>query len=235
MNPEAAKPSFDALAFAEALRIAVDLRFESMHLPLARRDKLVRFGVLLAKASMSINLTRILDPEGMTVSHFLDSSYLLPVLKKMRGPILDVGTGGGVPGIPLAIFRRDLKVVMIDGTGKKIQYVSQWIQELALKNASAFHERAEDHLKTHSYAAVVCRASVKPGAMMEMIRDVRASIKKLVFMEGSKGMEVAREILPLARRAGYSFEQARPYRLPDMRKDRFIVCFKRSRSPRSRR
>jgi 16S rRNA (guanine527-N7)-methyltransferase len=190
-------------------------------------EKLVSFGILLAEASASVNLTRILDPEKMAVSHFLDTSHLLPLLKHPKGPILDIGCGGGIPGLPLAVLRRDLKVVMIDGTGKKIAFLKEWIRELEIRNAEAVHARAEEHLKHFTYPVAVLRAAVKPVKMMEILLATGPSLGTLLFMEGEKGPERARSIKARAKKAGYVLDTILPYRLPGLDKERHIVSFKR--------
>lgn len=218
---------FDAATFVTALEAAVRVAFAQSPLPAKRLACLIKYGFLLAEASQTINLTRILDPEAMAVRHFLDAFQLLPMLKEVRGPIVDVGTGGGVPGIPLAIFRRDLRVVMIDGTAKKIHYVAEWIDALKLKNAAAVAERAEAHLKTNRYHTLICRASVKPPAMMEILAQTGPAAKRLIFMEGAQIKERVRNTLSLAKRAGYVFDVARPYRLPGLDRERHLLCYRR--------
>ncbi|MHC4945201.1 MAG: 16S rRNA (guanine(527)-N(7))-methyltransferase RsmG [Planctomycetota bacterium] len=187
----------------------------------------MKFGAWLAEASLTINLTRILDPEDMAVRHFLDSYQLLKVLKKVKDPVLDAGCGGGVPGIPLAIFRRDIRVVMVDGTAKKIRYVKEWIEALKLQNASAFAERAEEHLRKKRYHAIISRAAVKPESMFEILGSTGPVASRLIFMEGAAGKEKARQLRSQAKQAKYVFDLALPYRLPGLDKERFLICFKR--------
>lgn len=220
--------TFDKKAFATSLKASTEEVFKGLRLPADRVKKLVRFGVQLAAASTSTNLTRILDPRDMAVKHFLDSYQLIKVLKSVTGPVLDVGTGGGVPGVPLAIFRRDLNVVMIDGTEKKIRFVRQWIKELKLKNAQALHARLEEHLKDHGYHTLISRAAVKPAALFQMLQVIGPAVKHVVFMEGRNGTENARKVMPLARLAGYFFDLAYPYYLPGMDNERYLVCFKKN-------
>ena len=187
------------------------------------------YGVRLAAASSQVNLTRILDGRGMAVRHFLDTYHLLPVLKEVNGPVLDMGTGGGVPGLVLAILRKDLRVVMIDGTGKKVRFLQDWIMELKIKNATALHARVEEHLRRHRYAVGISRAAIKPAALMEYLMRTGPALKRIVFLEGSRGKEKAQEIMPLARKAGYAFDMAMPYQLPGLDRERYLVCFKRRR------
>ena len=173
--------------------------------------------------------------DGNAVRHFLDTFQLIPLLEGITGPVLDAGTGGGIPGLPLAIFRPDLEVVMIDGTAKKIVYVREWAKALGLEKAGAHHARVENHLKTFGYDALICRAAVKPATMMEILNTTGPCVKDLIFMEGAKGKETARKIAPLARSAGYALAAITSYRLPGLERERYLVTFTRGKKPPRRR
>ena len=222
-------PPFDRDAFVHALREAVTRDFAEVKLPEDRMEKLVHYGALLVEASRTVNLTRILDPQDVSLKHFLDTSHLLPLLRGARGPVVDIGTGGGVPGIPLAILRGDLTVHLIDGTAKKIKLLKAWIEELELSNAEAFHVRAEERLRKIRYPVGVLRAAVKPAAMMEILAGTGPALGRILFMEGRDGPERARRLKTKAKKAGYVLDQALPYKLPGMDNDRHIVVFKRIR------
>ena len=94
-TPHGQPEDFDAKDFALALEKALGEAFSGIALADKAAAKLIAFGVRLAETSRSINLTRILDPEGMAVRHFLDTYPLLQVLDEPAGPLLDMGTGGG--------------------------------------------------------------------------------------------------------------------------------------------
>ncbi|MFH2000369.1 MAG: 16S rRNA (guanine(527)-N(7))-methyltransferase RsmG [Planctomycetota bacterium] len=219
--------SFESESFMKALSVEIEALFSPNSLPADRMQKLAAFGTALAETSQFINLTRILDPRDMAVRHFLDSCQLLQVLKNVSGPVCDIGTGGGIPGIPLAIFRRDLNVVMIDGTAKKIRFIQQCIQDLELKNASALAERAEEHLRSHRYHALINRAAIKPPALLEILAFTGPATERIIFMEGASGKEKVKSLRGPARRAGYTFDFAFPYRLPGLDNERYLICYKR--------
>ncbi len=117
---------------------------------------------LLVAASREINLTRITDPAEAAARHYADS---LTVAAWCRAPgadvttVLDVGTGGGFPAVPLAICRPDWQVTAIDGTGKKIRCVEQFVDHLGVTNCRALHQRAEEWREnTPSFDLVLFRA-----------------------------------------------------------------------------
>lgn len=89
------------------------------------------------------NLTAITDENEVLVKHFLDSVIGEGFIKK-GASILDIGSGAGFPSIPIAIFRKDVFVTMIDGTGKKVNFLKQVIEKLGLTNATVLQARAEE-------------------------------------------------------------------------------------------
>ncbi|MGE0302188.1 MAG: 16S rRNA (guanine(527)-N(7))-methyltransferase RsmG [Phycisphaerales bacterium] len=113
-------------------------------------ERLGRFLALLLEANQSFNLTAITDPASAWIRHVLDSLTLLPMLSAMepREPgkalsVIDVGSGGGLPGIPLAITMPGADFTLVDATGKKAAYLRRVAGELALKNVTVVHDRAE--------------------------------------------------------------------------------------------
>jgi 16S rRNA (guanine527-N7)-methyltransferase len=120
------------------------------------QQDLLRYLELLRKWNKVYNLTAIRDAEQMLSHHLLDSLSIVPFV---RGPrVLDMGCGAGLPGIPLALARPDLQVVMMDANAKKTRFVQQAITELNLDNAEAVHARAEDYTAPGGFDTVTSRA-----------------------------------------------------------------------------
>lgn len=116
---------------------------------------------LLLKWNKTYNLTAITDLKEIQIKHFEDSLSPLPFLKSCER-ILDIGTGGGFPGIPLKIERPELEVILLDSQRKKISFCEEVIRQLGLKKISAHQGRAEDPkmIKTLGlFNAVICRAT----------------------------------------------------------------------------
>ena len=104
-------------------------------------QRLLDYLALLRKWNQTYNLTAIIEPEQMITYHLLDSLSLLSLIKGTS--LLDVGTGAGLPGIPLSIARPDLGVTLLDGNGKKTRFVTQVAIELGLKNVKVEQSRIE--------------------------------------------------------------------------------------------
>jgi len=120
------------------------------------QQDLLHYLELLRKWNKVYNLTAIRDAEQMLSHHLLDSLSIVPYV---RGPrVLDMGCGAGLPGIPLAMARPNLQVVMMDANAKKTRFVQQAITELNLDNAEAVHARAEDYTAPGGFDTVTSRA-----------------------------------------------------------------------------
>ena len=132
-------------SFLSALQTAVGelgLDFESASL-----EQMWRHFELLTLANHRINLTSITDPAQAAVSHYADSLAVAAWCRNVQrqpATILDVGTGGGFPALPLAIAMPDWQLTAIDGTGKKVRCVQQFVHELQLRNCLVLQQRAED-------------------------------------------------------------------------------------------
>ena len=111
-------------------------------------DNMLRFSALLLEKNKVMNLTAILEPEEVVKRHFLDCAALAPYLSDEE-KVLDVGTGAGFPGMPLAILCPKTEFVLLDAQRKRIDFLNEVIGELGLSNCTAVHARAEDFAKEH--------------------------------------------------------------------------------------
>ena len=102
------------------------------------------YGNLLLEWNEKINLTAITDDEGIAVKHFADSISVLPIMKKKKATLIDVGTGAGFPGIPLKIACPGLEVTLLDSLNKRINFLEEVKKQLKLNDMRCVHSRAED-------------------------------------------------------------------------------------------
>ena len=107
-------------------------------------EKLMGYGRLILEWNEKINLTAITDEEGMIVKHFLDSLSVCKFIGTGRKSLIDVGTGAGLPGIPLKIAEADLSVTLLDSLEKRVNFLNEVISRLSMKGIRAVHGRAED-------------------------------------------------------------------------------------------
>jgi 16S rRNA (guanine527-N7)-methyltransferase len=115
----------------------------SLQLSELQLQQLVQYVQLLDKWNSAYNLTSVRDPMEMLVKHIMDSLAVAPFIKGQR--IIDVGTGPGLPGIPLAICFPDKEFTLLDSLGKRIRFLNQVKLQLGLKNVAPLQSRVEEH------------------------------------------------------------------------------------------
>lgn len=160
---------------------------EALHAMGARLDArqevaLLDYLALITKWNRTYNLTAIHEPERMLTHHLLDSLSILPSVTD--GPLLDVGSGAGLPGIPLAIARPDLRVTLLDSSQKRCGFMQQAAIELKLANVKVVHARAEDFRPAENYPQIVSRAFSDLGDFVKATRHLLAEGGEWLAMKG---------------------------------------------------
>lgn len=164
-------------------------------------DALLYFLELIEKWNRVYNLTAIRDREAMAALHLLDS---LAVLPHLQGPeIIDIGTGAGLPGIPLAICAPHLNFQLLDSNAKKTRFVQQAILELSLQNVSVCHRRVEEFRPEKQFQTIITRAFASLPQTFELARHLLARQGILLAMKGQfpeqefAGIDARVEVIPL--------------------------------------
>ncbi len=121
-----------------------------------QQKKLIGLVNLLSKWNKAYNLTSVRNPEDMLVKHIMDSIVVSPYLDGKR--IIDVGTGPGLPGLPLAILNPDKHFVLLDSLGKRLRFIRQAVLELELKNVEFIQSRVEEYQPEQKFDIVLSRA-----------------------------------------------------------------------------
>lgn len=145
-------------------RLRAGLEALGIPLPASAQRRLLDFVALLAKWNEAYNLTAVRDPEQMVTRHILDSLAVLPYVKGPR--VLDIGTGAGLPGIPLAVARPDLRFVLLDSNAKKTRFVTQAAAELGLTNVEVVQARVEKYRPDEKFDTLISRAFASLGEML---------------------------------------------------------------------
>ena len=158
------------------------LRAMGLDLPAPTQEKLLNFLGLLEKWNHAYNLTAIREPEQMVSRHLLDSLALLPYLQGSRA--LDIGTGAGLPGIPLAVVRPDIEFTLLDSNAKKTRFVTQAAHELGLKNVTVAQARVEKFQPTAKFDILMARAFASIPDMLAASRHLCAPHGRFLFMKG---------------------------------------------------
>ena len=186
-------------------------------LPAEAQQKLLAFRDLLLKWNKTYNLTALRDPAQAISHHLLDSLAILPHVGE--GNLLDVGSGGGLPGIPLAIARPGLSVSMVDTVQKKTTFLQQAVIELGLKNVSVHHARVE--AMPGQYAQISSRAFAEIGLFISLTRHLLAPGGRWLAM---KGVRPDDELKALP--ADITVEAIIPLTVPGLDAERHLIILK---------
>lgn len=191
-------------------RAALRSGLEALKLPLAEtaQEKLLAYLELLAKWNKTYNLTAIRDPEKMVSHHLLDSLAVLPHLP--AGALADVGSGGGLPGIPIAIAEPERAVTVNDANHKKAAFLQQAIIELRLANAQVHVSRVQAWRPAQKFACVIargfaeladfiaaCRHLLAPGGVLAAMKGVYPAEELARVPAGADCRDVRRLVVPL--------------------------------------
>ncbi len=145
-------------------------------------DKLLAYVDLLLRWNKAYNLTAVREPAQIVSRHLLDSLSLLPWLA--GDTLLDVGSGAGLPGVPLAIAKPDLQVTLLDSLGKRCRFLRQVRRELALENVEVVEARAEDWQTGALPAIITARAVAALPLLLQQTSHLFAADTRLLAAKG---------------------------------------------------
>lgn len=184
------------------------------------------FGALLTEKNKSVNLTSITDPDGIAVKHFADSISLLKADIPQGAKVLDLGCGAGFPGIPLLIMRPDIKLTLLDSTGKKLDFVSEALDALGLE-AEVFHGRAEELGQNpdyrEKYDIVVSRAVAYLNTLCELALPLVKPGGTFIPMKGASAAEEAKAAYTAIKTLGGNLEKSIDFTLTDGSRSLLII------------
>lgn len=170
------------------LQASLDRGLGELALPLPQdaRERLLRYVVLLEKWNRTYNLTAIRDRLEMVSHHLLDSLAVLPHLPMPpAGALADIGSGAGLPGIPLAIARTDWRVTLNDSNQKKTAFLRQAAIELQLANVEVHEGRVEQWQPVQRFSVVISRAFAELAQFIAACRHLLAPGGVLAAMTGA--------------------------------------------------
>ena len=181
-----------------------------------QQRQLLAYVDLLVKWNQAYNLTAIRDPAEMVTRHLLDSLAMQPYLE--TGTLADLGTGPGLPGIPLAIARPQLQVTLVESNGKKARFMREAVRQLGLGNARVAESRAESLAEPAAYDHLTARAMDTLAGIIRVGGHLLRPGGRLLAM---KGVYPHDEIAQLP--AGWSVEQVLPLSVPGLTGERHLV------------
>jgi 16S rRNA (guanine527-N7)-methyltransferase len=174
----------------------------------------------LSRWNKTYNLTAIGERRDMIVRHLLDSLAVWFLLEGSH--IIDVGTGAGFPGLPLAIADPNRQFTLLDSNGKKVRFVAHAARTLDLGNVHAIHARAETHTPSTVYDTVVTRAFAPLPELLEKVAGLCGPNTLVLAMKGRR-QSAEREGLP----TGWRIETDRDLSIPGLAESRHVIALRR--------
>jgi 16S rRNA (guanine527-N7)-methyltransferase len=184
----------------------------------AQLQQFQNFYDLVAMANKSLNLTRILEPAEFWEKHLWDSLQPIITMPELTGAILDLGTGGGFPGVPIAIAKPDWSVTVADSTAKKINFIRSGLAAIPVSNLTGLVDRAEtlgrDPAHREHYQLVTIRAVAEPAVCAEYALPLLAVGGTAVLYRGHWSAEETTKLEPIAQQLGATINQVTEFVTP---------------------
>jgi 16S rRNA (guanine527-N7)-methyltransferase len=186
----------------------------------ALTPRLLDYLALLARWNQTYNLTAIRDPQQMVTMHLLDSLAMHSFVE--NGNLADLGTGPGLPGIPLAIAKPGLQVTLVESNGKKARFLREAVRQLGLQNARVAQSRAEALDEPAAYDALTARALSTLTGIIEVGGHLLRPGGHLLAMKGAVPHD---EIAALP--AGWVLQGVHPLAVPGLAAERHLLVVRR--------
>lgn len=190
-------------------------------------ERLLAYLDELAKWNAAYNLTAVRQPLEMVTRHLLDSLVVLPLV---RGPMLDVGSGAGLPGLPLAMVDAGLKVDVLDSNGKKARFLRHAVRALQLENVKVIDARAEAWRPEMPYACVISRAFARLPDFLALTAHLATNDGQWLAMKGKLDPQELAEVPE-----GFRIVDVKPLQVPGLPEARHLIVVARLPESRVRR
>jgi 16S rRNA (guanine527-N7)-methyltransferase len=203
-----------------------------VHLTPTQVEQFERYGRELAAWNERINLTAIVEPEAVRVRHFLDSLSVVQVARLYPGiRLIDVGTGAGFPGLPLAIAFPGVLLTLLEATGKKVAFLDHIVQLLDIKGVTTLHARAEDagRMPRHraAYDLVLARSVARLPSLVEYMLPLSKLGGRCIAMKGKTAASEAADSKGALSLLGGRVEKIEEIHLPGTAGAHYLVVIEK--------
>ena len=198
-----------------------------------QEENFFRYMDLLIEWNQKINLTAITEPKEIILKHFIDSLSISKYIEKNM-TLVDVGTGAGFPGIPLLIYRDDIKVTLVDSLNKRLIFLNEVINQLELDNVEIIHSRVEDFGKNKKYREKFDIATARAVANLAVLSEYLIPLVKIggkcICMKGNTIDEEAKKSEKAFNILGAKNSKIEKIQLPNSDIERNIVILDKIKS-----
>ena len=203
---------------SQAVILAQGIAEAGLPIDAQKQQKLLAYLTLMQKWNKVHNLTAVRDADEMVVLHLLDSLVVLPFIDGKA--LLDVGSGAGLPGIPLAICLPDLKVTVIDSNNKKVSFMRQAKVELGIDNLEVLGGRVEEIAPNRKFDMVISRAFSDLDLFISLTHQLCDAQGKWLAM---KGVYPEAELAELEKNTGITASKTEALKVPGLAAQRHLV------------
>ena len=192
-------------------------------------EKLEIFSAFLVEKNKVMNLTGITEPREVATLHLLDSLSLLPMAELKGKSIVDVGTGAGFPGMPLAVALPESPITLLDSLNKRIDFLREAGEQLGLTNTEYVHARAEEFAADHreSYDYAVSRAVASLPMLCELCLPLVKVGGQFLAMKSSHTEEEIASAKSAISKLGGKIEEVRDYTIPTTDVVHRVICIRK--------
>ncbi|MCI9443876.1 MAG: 16S rRNA (guanine(527)-N(7))-methyltransferase RsmG [Oscillospiraceae bacterium] len=202
---------------------------DALGLDKSRIPALEQFSAFMLERNQVMNLTAITEPKDIAALHLLDSLALIPAAGLEAEQIVDVGTGAGFPGMPLAIVRPSLRVTLLDSLGKRVDFLKETCKTLKLDNTECVHARAEEFAvaRREIFDAAVSRAVAALPVLCELSLPLVRIGGRMLAMKSSHTEEEIRQAESAVRILGGRLEWVKDYTIPTTDVVHRVICIQK--------
>lgn len=193
-------------------------------IPESQLKMLKEHAELVLETNQQFNLTAMKSTEEILHKLSFPSWKLGQLLSLQGKTVLDLGTGAGFPGIPLAISNPQTKFTLLDSNRKKTEFLQKVIADLELKNTNTVWARGEEFLREHRFDSVVAQAVKPTRELLRLLSNVRRSFKELLLLKG-KSWEKETS-LSEEKQFGFERQEMQQFSLPTEKENRFLLCYR---------
>ena len=219
-RPDTPVPSHDELV------AAMQWAFAAEEAPIELLERFAVHARYILEKNREVNLTGIVAARDVAAKHYLDSWKVTRFIGFFGKSVLDLGSGAGFPGIPIALSEKEARFTLLDSTQKKVKVIEESIALLGLKHVSAVWARGEDHLARVRHDAVLMRAVSSVRENVRTLRKVRHALKELVLWKGPSWSREVRAGEREAERLGFKLDTVFEYQLPEELGKRAILVYR---------
>jgi len=215
-------PAMTHTALPAAARADLDAGLAALGLAPALAEPLAQYLALMLRWNATYNLTAIRDPREMVTKHLLDSLAMAPAVADVP-TLADLGTGPGLPGIPLAIVTPGLRVTLVESNGKKARFMREALRKLGLDNAEVAESRIEALDRPGQFAAITARALATLPQILALGGHLLAPDGVLLAMKGARPDDEIAALPP-----GWAVRGIRALAVPGLDAERHLVTVGRA-------